>query len=517
MWRAARLVYMNRSIDSGSVTTTPRREFLKFAGWGAVALTLPAVGKAAASVLQASGNSRPNIVFILADDYGWGSAGCYGADEKLVRTPNIDRLAREGRRFTDACTASSVCSPTRYAVMTGRYCWRTPLKFEVLGVFDPLWIEPSRLTVASLLKQCGYCTAAIGKWHLGYGPAKPVDYTQPLRPGPLNVGFDFHLGIPSNHGDVTGIYVDCEHVQGLRSSKLTPSGACYYGGKPFLGLDAPQRKDVDVMDVLTNRAVEWIGAQTPDKPFFLYFTPVAVHEPVTPSDQCKGSSKAGPYGDWIHELDRSVGKILAVLDQQKFTENTLVIFTSDNGGENKKTRSGEQVAAIAAGLQMNGAWREGKHSIFEGGFRVPYVARWPGRVPAGTVCDETIGLVDTLATVAAIVGAPLPVVAQGAEDSYNILPALLGEQTVEPLRPALIEHSADGVFAVRSGPWKWIEGKCAKLKPPKSRATEFRAQLYNLRDDPAERHDVLEQNPGVVQRLAALLQQYRVQGFSRPT
>ena len=498
--------------------TIGRRDFLKRVGLGAAgALALPRLGWAQTAERQSDKATKPNIVFILSDDFGWGSASCYGADPKLVRTPNIDRLAREGRRFTDACAPASVCSPTRYAVLTGRYCWRTPLKYEVLGVFDPLWIEPTRVTVAPLLKQHGYHTAAIGKWHLGYGSSKPVDYTKLLRPGPLSVGFDFHLGIPSNHGDVTGIYVDCEHVQGLRSAKLTPVGACYYGGKPFLGLDAPQRKDEDVMEVLTNRAVDWIAEQTPSQPFFLYFTPVAVHEPVTPSDATKGSSQAGPYGDWIHELDRSVGKLLAALDQHQLAENTLVIFTSDNGGENKKTRSGEQIAAIAAGLKMNGDWREGKHSIYEGGFREPYLARWPGKIPAGTICDETISLVDTLATVAAIVGAPLPPPAHGAEDSYNILPALLGAKLDAPLRPALVEHSADGVFAVRAGPWKWIEGHCAKPKPPKARTNEFREQLYNLHDDPAEQHNVLVQHPDVAQRLAALLEKYRREGFSRPT
>ena len=459
---------------------------------------------------------RPNIVLILADDFGYGSTGCYGAANGLVRTPNIDRLAREGRRFTDACTPASVCSPTRYGLLTGRYCWRTPLKHEVLSPADPLWIEPGRLTLASLLKQQGYGTAAIGKWHLGYGPAKPTDYTKPLRPGPQDIGFDFHLGVPSNHGDYTGVFVENDQVQGLRSGTLTPFGACFYGDKPFMGLDAPQRKDEDVMDVLTRRAVQWIGAQPTDKPFFLYFTPVAVHDPVTPSGLTKGSSKAGPYGDWIHELDRSVGRILEVIDQRKLTSNTLVIFTSDNGGENKHTRYGEQLKAIAAGLKMNGQWRAGKHSIYEGGFRVPYIVRWPGKVPAGSVCDETINLIDTLATTAALVGKPLTPATQGAEDSFNVLPAWLGEKPGKPLRPAMVEHSADGVFAVRQGPWKWIEGKSSKPQPPKSRSVEFRPQLYNLQDDPAEQHDVIQQNPEVARRLAALLETWRGKNSSRP-
>jgi len=496
--------------------TIGRRDFLKRAGLGmAGAALMPRLGWTQTTERQGDKATKPNIVFILSDDFGWGSAGCYGANPKLVRTPNIDRLAREGRRFTDACAPASVCSPTRYAVLTGRYCWRTPLKYEVLGVFDPLWIEPSRITVASLLRQHGYHTAAIGKWHLGYGSSKPVDYTKLLRPGPLSVGFDVHFGVPQNHGDITGVYVDCEHVQGLRSAQLKPMGACYYGGKPFLGFDAPQRKDEDVMEVLTTRAIDWIKEQTSERPFFLYFTPVAVHRPITPSSQTKGTSKAGPFGDWIHELDRSVGRVLAELDNRGFTSNTLVIFTSDNGS--MKPQNGDEAVAIKAGLQVNGAWRAGKHSIYEGGLREPYLARWPGKIPAGTVCNEPISLVDTLATIAAIIGAQLPPPAHGAEDSYNILPALLGETLTAPLRPALVEHSADGVFAVRSGPWKWIEGHCAKPKKPKGeRAVEYHEQLYNLQDDPAEQHDMLTQHPDVAQRLATLLDKYRTQGSSRP-
>ena len=283
--------------------------------------------------------------------------GCRYAGSSFHRTPNIDRLARVGRRFTDASTPSSVCSPTCYRVLTGRYCWRTPLKHKVLGVSDPLHIETNRITVASLLQRHSYATAAIGKWHLGYGSTKPVDFTAKLRPGPQDVGFDYHFGVPSNHGDVAGVFLDGEGIAGLRSTTLKPFGSCHYGGSPFLGLDAPQRDDPAVMERLTDKAVAWIGRQKRDKPFFLYFTPVAVHEPVTPSSHTKGSSKAGPYGDWIHELHRSVGRILDTLDKQQITGDTLVLFNSDNGGENKKTRGGTQATAIAAGLRMNGLWR----------------------------------------------------------------------------------------------------------------------------------------------------------------
>lgn len=468
-------------------------------------LLAPLCGAAVAPV-----PARPNIVLILADDLGWGSLGSYGARPDLVRTPHCDRLAREGIRFIDANTPDSVCSPTRYAVLTGRYCWRTSLKHEVLNVNSPLHIEPTRLTLPSLLSRHGYRTAGVGKWHLGYGTAKP-DYADELRPGPLEIGFDHYFGVPSNHGDLTGVYVDDHRVAGLRSANVRPFGANFYGGKPFMGLDAPQRDDKTVMATLTDRAIGWLEQQK--EPFFLYFAPVAVHEPITPSDQTAGSSKAGPYGDWIHELDLSVGRLLDALDRLKQTQNTLVILTSDNGGENKKTRDGTQLQAQAAGLALNGRWRAGKHSIFEGGFRVPFLARWPGRIPAGSVSSQTINLVDLLATTAAIIGAPLPPAAQGAEDSMDVLPALLGRDA--PVRPHLIVHSADGVFAVRRANWKYIEGRPSKPKPPPARATEFRPQLYDLASDPQEQRDVLRDHPEIARELAALLESARDRGFSR--
>jgi arylsulfatase A-like enzyme len=464
----------------------------------------------------APSTQRPNIVYILSDDLGVGAVNCYHAPTNLVRTPNIDRLAREGRRFTDANTPASVCSPTRYGAMTGRYCWRTPLKHEVLGVGDPLWIEPTRLTVASLLKRHGYRTAAIGKWHLGYGSTKPVNFTAALRPGPQDIGFDYHFAVPSNHGDVTGVFVDNEWVFGLRSANLVPFGKCYYGGRPFMGIDAPQREDEKVMDVLTDKAVAWLEKQDARNPFFLYFTPVAVHEPSTPSQKTKGTSRAGTYGDWIHELDASVGRILDALDRLKLADNTLVIFTSDNGGVLINTGGDRpEAAAYDAGLRVSGPWRGRKHSIYEGGFRVPFLARWPGRVPAGTVCGETISLVDTLATVAAIAGDKLPPAAEGAEDSRNVLPALLGQKSDRPLRPDMIVHSADGVFAVRRGPWKWIEGVSSKPKPPPVRSAEFKPQLYNLADDPAEQRDLLADRADIARELAVYLDTARQRGFTR--
>ena len=221
--------------------------------------------------------NRPNIVMILADDLGYGSLNSYGADEAHIRTPNIDRLAQSGRRFTDASTPSSVCSPTRYGLLTGRYDWRTDKKHGVLNTTDPLHIDTSRLTIASLLKSAGYRTAAIGKWHLGYGIEK-ADFTKELSPGPLEIGFDYHFAVPQNHGDASGVYVRNRKVVGLRSERTISAGKSPYG-RDFYGIDAPQRVDENVMDELTTEAVDWLDQQRADTPFFLYFAPVAIHFP----------------------------------------------------------------------------------------------------------------------------------------------------------------------------------------------------------------------------------------------
>jgi arylsulfatase A len=519
----------------------------------------------------------PNIVVILADDLGYGSLNCYGAPTNFIRTPNFDRLAREGVRFTDAHTPASVCSPTRYALLTGRYGWRTDLKWGVVGMFDPLQIETNRLTLASLLKQKDYSTAAIGKWHLGFGTTNklPAKFTTALRPGPNDLGFDYFFGIPHNHNDPTGVYLENDGVQGLRSAAMKPYGMTFYGA-PFMGIDAPQREEEQVMRVLTDKAIDWMKRQDSAKPFFLYFAPVAVHHPCTPSARTKGTSGCGPYGDWIHELDLSVGRLLDTLDQNGQAKNTLVILTSDNGGVVTPLAYEPEAAAMAAGFRACGALRGGKHSIFEGGTRVPYIVRWPGKIKPGRVCDETINLVDTLATVAALVKEPLPPPREGAEDSFNVLPALLDERISDsshvhnnlvvgqasprrsppgtkagepvsdlspspdpqaprhlrvgearptqlandnprgkPLRPHLITHNTAGVYAIRKGPWKWIEGKPAQPGQEKVKKDDYHEQLYNLERDPSETTNVLDQFPEVAAELRQLLDRSRNAAYTR--
>jgi arylsulfatase A len=503
-------------------------------------LALAAVS--AAGGASGAATSLPNIVVILSDDLGYGSTNAYGADPTLVQTPNIDRLAKEGRRFTDANTTSSVCSPTRYSLLTGRYCWRTTEKHGVLSTFSPLHIEPTRMNMASLLKKHGYNTAAVGKWHLGYGKATEnpngrTDYTAELSPGPLDIGFDYHFAVPANHGDLTGVFVENRFVYGLRSGSI-PKGikipgpdadeeqnfqATYgpedtEGGRAtILPIDAPRRKNDRVMAQLTLKATRWIEQQPKEKPFFLYFTPVAVHNPITPDKDLAGKSPAGSYGDWIHELDRSVGGILQALEEKGVAQDTLVLFTSDNGGVLKTDGDTPQTQAHKAGLKVNGALRGRKHDVWEGGFKVPFIVRWPGKVPAGSTSSEMISLADILATTAEMVGESLPSPEKAAEDSRSFLAALKGD-AVSPVRDHVIVHSSDGVYAIRKGPWKWVEGVPAEgIKAARARlnASQFRPQLFNTKEDPAEEKDVSAEHPEVVEELRALLVRYRDGGYSR--
>jgi arylsulfatase A len=385
---------------------------------------------------------------------------------------------------------------------------------RVLNTTDPLHIETSRSTIASLLKSAGYRTAAIGKWHLGYGSERH-NFRKELSPGPLDIGFDYHFAVPQNHGDASGVYVRNREVVGLRSDRTISVGKSPYG-RDYYGIDAPQRVDENVMDELTTEAVGWLDQQRPDTPFFLYFAPVAIHFPYTPSNQTKGASGIGLYGDWIHELDLSVGRILDKLDGMGATDDTLFVFTSDNGGVLMTEGERPEAEAYRAGLRCNGDWRGRKHSIYEGGFRVPFLVRWPGRVEPGTVCDETINLVDMYATIAALIDHPVSPDRDVAEDSFNVLPAMLDMPHQEPVRSSMIVHSPNGNFAIRSGSWKYIEGQPSPtLKQPPQRV-ELHAQLYNLQDDPGEQNDVINDHPEVVKHLATLLERQRADGRSSP-
>jgi arylsulfatase A len=463
--------------------------------------------------LAGAAEDRPNIVFILADDLGIGDLGCYNRDSKIP-TPHLDRFASQGIRFTDAHSPSAVCTPTRYGLLTGRYAWRTSLKRGVLQGYDPLLIEKDRLTVAGLLKQHGYKTAGIGKWHLGLGGVKPVDYAAPLSPGPRAVGFDYFFGIPASLDMEPYVFVENDLVLEAPTARIAASKHRRQGGGGFwrAGPIAPSFKHENVLPAITDKAVQYIREQTPTEPFFLYFALTAPHTPWMPTADFAGKSQVGYYGDFVMQTDAAIGRVLAALDAGALTENTLVIITSDNG-------SHWPPADITRWKhRSNHIYRGQKADLWEGGHRVPFLARWPGKIPAAAVSNELICHTDFFATVAAVLGARLP--DNAAEDSYNILSALRGERTERSIRESIVHHSGDGAFAIRHGPWKLCLALGSQgFSDPKNIEPKKggpRGQLYNLANDPAEERNLWSDQPEVVQRLTNLLDQYKRDGRSVP-
>jgi arylsulfatase A len=462
----------------------------------------------ALAVPARSAEPPPNVVLILADDMGYGDPRCYNPDSKIP-TPNIDRLAREGMRFTDAHSPSGVCTPTRYGLLTGRYAWRTRLKRGVLQGYDPLLIEPGRATIASLLKARGYRTAAFGKWHLGFGEANPVDYAKPLRPGPVTVGFDSFFGIPSSLDFVPYVFVDDDHPTEQPTATIADSASQRDGGQGFWrgGPIAPNFRHADVLPKITERAVAFLRQQSSAKPFFLYFALSAPHTPWLPLPEFRGKSGAGPYGDFAIQADATVGRVLQALDDAKLAQNTLVIYTSDNGGHWLPSDIQQY------GHRSNLNWRGQKSDVWEGGHRVPFLVRWPGKVRPGARCDQTACLVDLFATCAAAAGAPVP--SGAGEDSFDLLPLLTGA-TDRPVRQSIVHHSGDGLFGLRAGSWKLVEGLgSGGFSPPKTGTPTPggpKGQLYNLTDDPAEQRNLYLEKPDEVKRLQALLDRTRSEG-----
>ena len=460
-------------------------------------------------------NKKPNVIIILADDFGYGSLNSYGADKKLVRTPHIDGLAETGMRFTHAHTPASVSSPTRYSLITGSYPWRSSLKNGVVSSDEPLLPDPEKQTIADLLKEQSYNTAAIGKWHLGYGDKEPCDFTGKLTPGPLDLGFDYHFGIPNNNDDSWGVYVENDEIYGLKSKQIHPFSRTTYGPQ-YRGFDAPQRENKNVMGEITTRAEDWLKRQSPEKPFFLYFAPVAVHEPIIPSDYMRGVSNCGPYGDFIQDLDLSVGRIIDILKYLNLYDNTIIIFSSDNGGVAGFKKDSEQNQAIKYGLKINGDLKGGKHSIFEGGTNVPFIVSWPRNIEPGAVSDDLVNMADIFATVAEITGKGLSDNKTIAPDSYSFLPSLLKKENRNP-RATMVTADSKGMHAIRKGDWKLIDNT-----PPfqfsEKIMSEYKKEkplLYNLKDDPSEHKNLFDNQPEIVKELMDELNKIRNTSSSR--
>ncbi len=481
--------------------------------------------------------SQPNIVLIVADDMGYGDVGCYNPQSKIP-TPNMDRLAEIGIKFTDAHSPSSVCTPSRYGILTGRYAWRTDLKRGVFFNYERPLIEPTRLTIASALQKIGYATACIGKWHLGLGwqekrgtdfdfdkpwpwpggtmpkeEESKIDFSQPFFGGPTELGFDYFFGSSSCPTcNPPYCYVEKDKVLNQPSE--------YYQGKYLEqrdGYRSPEWKEDKVDPTFTQKAIEFINKATDEnKPFFLYLPSSTPHEPceedVIP-EFMRGVSDAGARGDMVALFDWMVGQIMHTLKEKGLFDNTLLIVTSDNGA-----KPGDY-NRYTYGHKSCGDWRGWKGGIWEGGHRVPLIVSWPQKIPKGSTNTQLIGLQDIPGTIAEVMDITLP--SNAAEDSHSFYSELKGEQNLNP-RKDLIHHSAMGVFAIRSGNWKLIvdtdgSGDYGRGvhgnsgTPPEPRE---KGQLYNLVDDPFESYNLIDKEPEKAQELKMLLAHYQKEGRS---
>ncbi len=479
----------------------------------------------------------PNVVLIYADDLGYGDLGCYGATR--VRTPKIDRLAREGLRFTDAHAASSTCTPSRYALLTGEYAWRRK-GTGVLPGDAALIIEPGRETLSAMLKRSGYATGVVGKWHLGLGSG-PIDWNGAIKPGPQQVGFDDSFIMAATGDRVPCVFVRGDRVVGLDPLDPIrvrygnpigdePTGAAHpelLKLKPSHGHDqtivngisrigymaggkAARRVDEDMADVFTREAVAFIERHA-SSPFFLYFATHDIHVPRVPHARFAGTSGCGVRGDVVQELDWCVGQVLDALDRLKLADRTLVLFTSDNG---PVVDDGYADGAVRDrdGHRPAGPLRGGKYSLFEGGTRVPFLVRWSGRVRPG-VSDALVNQVDMLASLASLTGRTLP---EGSvPDSFNVLPALLGESRQG--RDHSVHHSSR--LALREGSWKYIPagpGPAVQTNTTTETGNAPVDQLYELVDDLGETRNVATRHLERVQAMAARLRSIREAGRTRP-
>ena len=541
-----------------------RRNFLKSVGLGMAGLALgrqALTAAAQAAAAPAGAGRKPNVIFILADDIGYGDLGCYGA--RQVKTPNVDRLAREGVRFTDAHSGAAVCSPTRYTLITGQYAWRKPDGAPgVLSGEAPISIDPDSMTLPKLFKQAGYATGQVGKWHLGLGRRGQLDWNKEIKPGPLELGFDSAFFIPATGDRVPCVFIENHKVVGL--DPADPIKTSYAGKigdeptgaehpellevKPSHGHDntivngisrigymsggkAARWDDKTIAKTINAKAVSFIE-QHKDQPFFLYFATHDIHVPRVPGVDYRGKSGCGIRGDVIEEFDGSVGVIMATLERLGLADNTLLIVTSDNGGVLDDGYQ-DRVMEDLNGHLCNGALRGYKGSLWEGGHREPFIARWPGKIKPGSTSDEVISTVDMVATFAALTGQKLE--GDAGPDSYNVLPALLGEKRDTPVRDHLV-YQAGGVnaLAIRKGDWVLIPNRGAagaKGKGPKAGAGKkgkkkagdegqygsgVGPQLYNVKTDLSETQNVYEQHPEIVKELSALLEKVKTQGRSRP-
>lgn len=484
----------------------------------------------------------PNILFILADDLGYGDVGCYNSASK-VATPNLDRLAAEGMRFTDAHSPSTVCTPSRYGLLTGRMAFRIPYRSVFVGTGGPNLITEGQLTLPQMLQNQGYATAMTGKWHVGLtfldkngaritqndiGGVRLIDASRAIPDAPIHRGFDKFFGTaccPAT--DFLYAYIDGDRIvtpatRMLDKSKLPKHP---YAVDNRDGMIAPGYDLEDLDMVFLKKSTEYLenhAKRKPDQPFFLLHSMNAVHLPSFAARRFKGRTKAGPHGDFIHELDVIVGSLMQTLKRLGMTENTIVMFSSDNGPETTS------VVHMRADYAHDGArpWRGLKRDQWEGGHRVPFIVRWPGKVTPASTSDQTVCLTDIMATCASITGAKLP--DNAGQDSVDISGVMLGTNRAESVRPYTLHQTISLALAIRKGAWKYLDHRGsggnnydnAELMPfaLPNNAAAAPGQLYNLERDPQERNNVALQFPEVVRELKALLESSKASGRtgSRP-
>lgn len=501
---------------------------------------LPLIALACFGTALAAETSKPNIVFILADDIGYGDLGCYGA--KLVKTPVLDKLAAEGCRFTDAHSPAATCTPTRRAFLTGTYSWRQQPGSSIAPGDAAITIEPGTPTVASLLKQAGYRTGIVGKWHLGLGGEGGPDWNADIKPSPLDLGFDSSFIMAATGDRVPTVYINQRRIVGLDpKDPITVSYKAKVGSDPtgsenpdklklkhthghdmtivngvgrigwMTGGNSARWRDEDMADTFAKNAVKFIE-ESKEKPFFLFFATHGIHVPRVPNERFVGSSQLGARGDAIQELDDTVSQVLTALEKNGLKDNTLVIFTSDNGGVWDDGYEDHGPADVHA---LNGVLRGTKGTLFEGGHRVPFIARWPGKIKAGTESAAFFAHLDMPATFASLTGVSLP--AEGCLDSQNVLPALLGESQTG--RDSAIFHvgGTKTPLTLRQGNWKFMEagkggyGKAAAKKDSGGK----QVQLYDLSKDLGEQTNLAAQLPEKVKEFSEAIRQAREAGRTR--
>ena len=473
-------------------------------------LTLAALSGFFLSTFIQAEEKQPNIIFIMADDMGYGDIQKLNPSSKIA-TPHLDRLVGEGMTFTDAHSPSSVCTPTRYGVVTGRYCWRSKMTRGVLNGYGAPIIEKDRLTVADALTEQGYTTAVIGKWHLGLGFQKTDgkwDWSKPVNHCPLDLGFKHSYVIPASLDFPPYVYVDGRNITG-QPDRIQPKQS--FPGFLREGELGSDFSIIDCLDHLTSKATTYIKEQAKHKqPFFLYLPLTAPHKPVSPHPRFQGKSGLGPYGDFVMQTDWTVGEILNALDESGIAKNTLVLYTSDNGSfmhRQKGSALPDHVSdpTIQAYNETqhtaNGPLRGTKTDIWEGGHRVPFLVRWPGKVKAGSRCDSAITQTDFFSTAVDASGGKLPPPAEAAQDSISFMPLLRGNEKGWK-RPPIIHHSGGAIFAIRDGDWKLILGNgSGGREEPKGKRFQRPWALFNLKQDIGETNDLSKQHPDIVTRL----------------